>query len=350
MALQIIEKSDLAFFVQNLMDHFQLEGVQSKGQSVYGQAFFYGTIRSPAELCLDFDCTVMPPKKYFLPPQEALFRFQTGPSPACFECRPNKPLVIFGIHPYDLKAISQMDRVFAAGTPDPHYLARREATILIGIDPTHVAPRSFWASMEAAVVSSGFDLMMTDLGANYIVETGSEKGKALLGDYAKVRPATSDEVRQRVSQRSHIADMGQKRGLTFPKREIPILLQHSLTSPLWEENATKCLSCGTCNLVCPTCYCFDVWDDMELNLTQGQRLRRWDGCLLSDFARVATGENFRGTRTSRYRHRFYRKGQYLFFGILDDVACVGCGRCAAFCLPDIADPVEVFNRLKEKLN
>ena len=100
-------------------------------------------------------------------------------------------------------------------------------------------------------------------------------------------------------------------------------------------------------MVCPTCYCFDVWDDVELDLTHGQRLRRWDGCLFSDFAKVATGENFRENRTARYQHRFYRKGQYLF-PKLNDAACVGCGRCAAYCLPDIADPVDVFNRLKEE--
>jgi ferredoxin len=140
--------------------------------------------------------------------------------------------------------------------------------------------------------------------------------------------------------------MCKKRSLTFPKREIPQLLEHSEGSLFWEEKAGKCLSCGTCNLVCPTCYCFDVLDDMELDLSNGERLRRWDGCLLQDFARVATGENFRETRASRYRHRFFRKGLYLF-KVLGDVACVGCGRCASSCLPDIADPVDAFNRLKE---
>jgi ferredoxin len=89
-----------------------------------------------------------------------------------------------------------------------------------------------------------------------------------------------------------------------------------------------------------------VHDDMGLDLINGERLRRWAGCLLQDFARVATGENFRETRASRYRHRFFRKGLYLF-KVLDDVACVGCGRCASSCLPDIADPVDAFNRLKE---
>jgi len=136
------------------------------------------------------------------------------------------------------------------------------------------------------------------------------------------------------------------RQLSFPKREIPVLLGHAATNPLWEEQANKCLNCGTCNLVCPTCYCFDVVDEMDLDLVHGKRIRRWDACLLSDFAKVASGENFRETRTSRYQHRLFRKGQYLF-SKLGDVACVGCGRCASFCLADIADPVDVFNRLKE---
>ncbi|MFH1624053.1 MAG: 4Fe-4S dicluster domain-containing protein [Pseudomonadota bacterium] len=347
MELQVIEKSNLAPFVQNLIDNFQVEGVKKKGQSVYGQSFFYAPIKVPEDLCLDFDCTVIPPKKYLLPPKEELFQFTTGPSPEAREVTEGNPLVLFGVHPYDLKAISQMDRVFADGNPDPHYLRRREAIMLIGVDPTRVAPRSFWATMEAATVSSGFDLMLTDLGERYVVEIGSEKGSNFLTRHAAVRPASKDDAVKRLDIRSQISDMSKKRGLTFPKREIPVLLEHSATNPLWEEKASKCLSCGTCNMVCPTCYCFDVWDDMTLDLVHGQRLRRWDGCLLTDFARVATGENFRETRTSRYRHRFFRKGQYLFNKLINDVACVGCGRCASSCLPDIADPVDVFNTLKE---
>ena len=347
MELQNIEKSDLAHFVQNLIEgNFQVEGVTRKGQSVYGQSFFYGPIKAPEELCLDFDCTAMPPKKYFLSPKEELLRFATSPTLEATEVVESKELILFGVHPYDLKAISQMDQVFAEGTPDPHYLGRREAVITIGVDPTKVAPRSFWSAMEAATVSAGFDLMLTDLGESYVIEAGSEKGNNLMNQYARVRPATNDEALKRTKIRSQISDMCKKRGLTFPKREIPILLQHSITNPLWEEKANKCLSCGTCNMVCPTCYCFDVWDEMELDLVHGQRLRRWDGCLLSDFAKVATGENFRETKTARYQHRFFRKGQYLF-KLLNDVACVGCGRCASSCLPDIADPVDVFNRLKE---
>ena len=346
MELQKIDKHDLGLFVQNLINNFQVEGVKRKGQSVYGKSFFYGSINAPDELCLDFDCTTMPPKKYFFPPKEELLKFTIGPKSEVAEVIESKPFIIFGVHPYDLKAVGQMDKIFSEGNPDPNYLKRREGILLIGVDPTRVSPRSFWGSMEAASVSSGFDLMLTDIGESYLVEVGTDKGGNLLKNYAKVSPATEEEERKRREFRSKMLDMCKKKALTFPMRELPSLLNNSHGSSLWDEKASKCLSCGTCNIVCPTCYCFDVWDDVDLDLTHGQRLRRWDGCLFSDFAKVATGENFRENRTARYQHRFYRKGQYLF-SKLNDAACVGCGRCAAYCLPDIADPVDVFNRLKE---
>ncbi len=341
MDLQVIDKSDLSRFVENLLMNYRVEGVKKKDGS-----FNYGSIESPEELFLDFDCTLIPPKKYFLPPRETLFQFATTPSLEITPVIQDNPFILFGVHPYDLKAITQMDQIFANGVPDPHYLKRRDAALLISVDPKRVAPRSFWVDMGAATMSNGFDLMFTDIGEGFVVEVGTEKGGNLISQYGKFRQATKDETLKRANTRFQLTQLSRKEGLSFPKREIPKLLEQSKENLIWEEHASKCLSCGSCNLVCPTCYCFDVQDEIKLDLVHGERLRRWDGCLLQDFAKVATGENFRESRTARYRHRFFRKGLYLF-RVLNDVACVGCGRCSSSCLPDIADPVNLLNKLKE---
>jgi len=114
--------------------------------------------------------------------------------------------------------------------------------------------------------------------------------------------------------------------------------------PVWAEKAKTCFSCGSCNIVCPTCYCFDVQDDVDWSLDCGTRCRTWDGCLLKDFAVVAGNHNFRKNTADRYRHRFYRKGKYIPDKI-GEVSCVGCGRCGMVCIPKIADPLTVYNTL-----
>jgi NAD-dependent dihydropyrimidine dehydrogenase PreA subunit len=127
---------------------------------------------------------------------------------------------------------------------------------------------------------------------------------------------------------------------------LPDLLGRSYDHPVWEEKSAKCFSCGSCNLVCPTCYCFDVRDDVNWDLKSGTRGRAWDGCMLTDFATVAGRHNFRKKRADRYRHRYYRKGKFVP-EMIGDISCVGCGRCVTACVPGIANPAEVFNRLAE---
>jgi sulfhydrogenase subunit beta (sulfur reductase) len=188
--------------------------------------------------------------------------------------------------------------------------------------------------------------MFTDIGDRYVVAIGSKKGDALLAENARCSRAGRRDVKAREEAREKVVDLCAKQEASFTAEELPDLLEKGESHGVWEDKGDKCLSCGSCVMVCPSCYCFDVGDDVELNLVDGHRWRQWDGCVLEDFAKVATGENFREARVARYRHRFYRKGQYLFkrFGA---PACVGCGRCVKACLPDIANPVAVYNALKE---
>jgi ferredoxin len=198
------------------------------------------------------------------------------------------------------------------------------------------------------MLEDGFDLMLTDIGDAYVVTIGTKKGQVLLEDHATARDATDAEIQGRDAARERAKNLFGDRRLNMKCTDLPVLLKGRENHPVWEERAERCLNCGSCNLVCPTCYCFDVKDETDIHLQEGRRYRVWDGCLLEDFAKVGSGENFREERVQRYRHRFYRKGWFLYqkYG---DIACVGCGRCASACLPDIADPVEVYNALKEDM-
>jgi formate hydrogenlyase subunit 6/NADH:ubiquinone oxidoreductase subunit I len=120
-------------------------------------------------------------------------------------------------------------------------------------------------------------------------------------------------------------------------------MRMSYHSHLWEELGKRCLACGSCTNVCPTCYCFNVKDEVDFALSVGTRTRTWDSCQLDEFAMVAGGHDFRPTRATRQRHRFMRKGVYQT-DAYHALGCVGCGRCAQACLVHIT-PVDTFNQL-----
>ncbi|NOZ20176.1 MAG: Ni/Fe hydrogenase subunit beta [Planctomycetes bacterium] len=344
MTVKLLDRKNLNGFVAGLLKETSVFGVAGKGTG----RFDFAPLESPEDLCLDYDVTLLPPKKYFIPQEETLLRFTRGESPSVEPVIEAQESILIGVHPYDIKAIAQMDKVFADTHRDENYLRKRERSTIIGVDMTRASEKAFCASMNSAVVDDGFDLMLTDIGEAYTVSIGTEKGAQLLEKHATVRDATDEEIAKRDQAREKAKGLFGDRKLDMPCTDLPELLRGKERHPVWKMKAERCLSCGSCNLVCPTCYCFDVKDETDLQLTKGRRYRVWDGCLLEDFAAVGSGENFREERMERYRHRFYRKGQYLYMKY-GDIACVGCGRCASACLPDIADPVKVYNTLKEEL-
>jgi len=342
MTFRNIEKKNFPPFIDNLIKAMEVVGVREKVEGKYE----FAPLDSASELRLDYDVTVLSPKKYLLPPRETLLRFKTGKPVHWEPVLESRPLAIVGVHPYDLKATSQLDRIFADTNRDEHYLRKRQDTVIIGADIKRSSPFAFCKSMNSATIQEGFDLFLTDIGESYVVAVGTEKGRSILDQHAASKPATKEDIGKRAEIQGKIPYLFSLNTVTTPYGELPKLLEDQAESKLFAELAEKCFSCGSCNLVCPTCYCFDVQDDMALDLSGGERLRIWDGCLLDGFAKVATGENFREDREERIRHRIFRKGKYIYekYG---EHGCVGCGRCASACLPDIANPVEIFNRLKE---
>lgn len=335
-----ISKSRFKEFVAKLARKFEIVGVKEK----YGK-YIYSVIEDSEEIILDYDVTVNAPTKFFLPPKDVLLKFKVGRPESVEPVISANPRVLIGIHPYDIKAIELLDEVYLASNLDPNYQARRENTVIIGVDCLNPSPKSFSNCMGTNVTDTGFDLFLTDVGTGYVVTIGTKRGQELLNKYAEYREPTKAEIgRQKEARDAALAKY--KLQLTVPRERLPKILEESYDDPYWESRSRTCLNCGSCVMVCPTCFCFDVKDETELNLEHGERYRTWDGCVLVDFAKVATGENFRHDKASRFRHRINRKGKYILerFGL---VGCVGCGRCSIACLAGIASPLEAFNAIAE---
>lgn len=337
MSLTILKKQHLDAFVAALLQDYRV-GAPVK----FNGSYAFRDLQDPAELRLDYPTTILPPKKYLLPVRETLFRFDHTHPDVIQQAELDPPTVLMGVHTCDLHGIRLLDRVFSSGNIDPNYVKRREQTLIISIECLRPCDEhSFCKSMDTLTADEGFDIHMVDLGEAYALEAATEGGERLL-KYAQVEPASPESV-QRMN------NVFEEKWSHFPYRldfdvsELAPLLKMSMKSPLWEELGDRCLACAACTNVCPTCFCFNVSDDVELDLSRGERTRNWDSCQLDDFATVAGGHNFRESRALRQRHRFMRKGRYILKSH-DYLGCTGCGRCARACLVDIT-PVKVFNEL-----
>lgn len=338
-----IRKLDKMAF-DGLVDGLIAAGRNVVGVKAKGDRFAFGKLESAAELRLDYDVTLLPPRKFFQPQVETLLTFKGSGGYASVD--DSTEMIVVGVHPYDMVAINQMDSIFTQDNCDKHYVMRRQKATIIACDVVTPSKNVFAAEMGNAVVREGFDILLTDIGGAYIAEAATDKGEALLGS----APAAGDAdiaAREQVWQRNQQALSKHKLGCK--PSDIPKILEKAYKHPVWEEKARTCYSCGSCNQVCPTCYCFDVQDDLNWDMNSGKRSRIWDGCLLEPFATVAGNHNFRKNRADRFRHRLYRKGMYVPAKIGGQIACVGCGRCVGACLPDIANPVAVYNRILEDI-
>ncbi|MGD9001683.1 MAG: 4Fe-4S dicluster domain-containing protein [Anaerolineae bacterium] len=341
MTLEILDKGALAPLINALMADYHVIGPQAKGPK-----FAFESITDPGQLRLDYDTTILPPAKKMLHRAwEPLVTFRMGEDAQTSTVIEAKPTVLFGLHTCDLRAIRLMDAAFTQDYPDAHYLQRREQTVLISLECLEPCDEnSFCKDMGTLTAEEGYDIHLTDLGAAYAVDVGTDKGAQLLSRYATTNPATNSEVR-RLNEVLGAKWPRFSYRMDFDSAELPSLLSTAYDHPLWEELGERCFACGSCTNVCPTCYCFDVVDEVNMALTEGVRMRCWDSCQLDEFARVAGGENFREARSARQRHRFMRKGRYLHdkFG---ELGCVGCGRCIRTCVVHI-NIVDGFNTIYE---
>ncbi len=329
------DQQTLERFISFLMEKAEVIAPHRKGE----RSFSYQVTSDPKQVVLQYPRTMQPLKKFFLPPRETLISFNIKKNQVQQPEIEIKDRIFLGVHSYDMKSILLLDYSFKKGNPESNYLKRRERTIFIGVS---YEPDAYHLAEDLGIDVydvSGFSLFLDPVEKGVIVIEIDEVGARLLKEFDAGLP---------IKTPMDYEDVYRKPKIKMHHNRLPQIFEHLYHSPVWEEVAQRCVGCGTCNLLCPTCYCFDVRDEVELDMTEGKRERFWDGCMLNSFAEVAGGENFRPTLDSRTRHRLYRKFKYLTEQT-GELHCVGCGRCSKYCPAGIT-MVEIVNKLIDDYN
>lgn len=281
------------------------------------------------------------PKAFLLPPEHTILTTSPNYGVVEYDSSPECGVVFFGVKPCDRKAVEILDRVIYG--KNPVYTKRRDAVRAIVIEEClEPGETCFCSAVNAGpTVSTGFDLAYARLHKDlYIFKYGSPLGERVLSR-ARLRRAEESHVKE-------YAEMVGKAVSTMNAR-VPNIrdVQKALNEEIndrrfWEEVTSKCVGCGNCNYVCPTCFCIEVEDVVE-----GDRSRRvgiWAGCRTYTYGLVAGG-HFRRELYTRYRHFVLHK--FLFYPKqVGDVGCVGCGRCSTWC-PLGLDLKDVLKHLTE---
>jgi sulfhydrogenase subunit beta (sulfur reductase) len=336
MQYQILKKVNFNDFITSLARIEKVVAPVSRGYN----NFSFQEVKNGQDVAVKYIPTILPPKKFFFPQREKLIEFNksAGTFEALLEY---EKMVIFGVHTCDLAGVQCLNMVFSDKPKDINYLVRKNKIIIIGLECNEYCDQ--YASCKVVdnhLPNGGYDLFFTELTDSFIVHVNTIYGDELIDKTRLFNPAEQIHLDQLEAVR-------QKKRTIF-KEEVKVthndlakLFDKSFDSKVWDDLDARCVGCGNCTNVCPTCYCFDVLDTMNLDFNTGDRSRMWDGCQNESFAKVSGGENFRKTRGARQRHRYFRKFKYPVERY-SRYFCTGCGRCTRTCMAKIS--------LKETIN
>jgi len=294
-------------------------------------------------LSLDYTTTKLPAKQYFLPYREELASFclagKDWDKTVDYHC--DRPYVLFGLHACDINALNKLDKVLLGGAyPVPYYAAKRKNMFIVGIDCREPRPSCFCRSMGSDTAQRGFDLFITDLGDRYFVEILTDTAFNCIKKIGSEEPQEADHLRYR-----QVVDQRNKKFTTqVDTTDLTKILDMEFQSEVWKYWGDRCLSCGTCANVCPTCYCYTVQEQTALDLRSATKTKMLYSCNYLDFAEVAGGHNFRPHSHNRLKYRYYHKHRG-FVEAYEESLCVGCGRCGEACLANITVP-EVISTVR----
>ncbi|MDX2108379.1 MAG: 4Fe-4S dicluster domain-containing protein [Candidatus Melainabacteria bacterium] len=300
---------------------------------VSDQSFAFRSVRDEAEIAFEALRTILPPKKFFYPAKETILECDGDEVKEHIEVV--EPFAVFGVHPCDLAGLNALDKIFLSTPQDSHYQRRRRAAFIIGLSCLP-DKHCFCKAMKADAPSKGYDLFLTDLEDKYFVQVNNQDAFDFVLSCKEFMHPTKDEDNQGYKKFWNDRDLMFEHN--FDSAQLPNLMDLGWDHPLWQELGERCLSCGNCTPVCPTCYCFDMTDVAMFNSekVEAERQRVWDSCQFSGFAAVAGGENFRPGPVDRLKF-WYRHKLHGFEDPIEIPSCVGCGRCTVSCPSGIDD-------------
>ncbi len=263
-------------------------------------------------------------------PQETLWRVaRDAAGQLRFEAvLPDMPRrAIIGVRACDLAALALQDAHFLReGRRDAHYAQRRDQLFLVAVQCALPAATCFCAATgDGPTPTAGYDLALAELADGFIVVAGTDKGQAVLNEL-NLSAATSQHI-DAAHQQGQVAAAMQARSL--PSRNLRDTLMRNLEHPRWDEVAARCLACGNCTAVCPTCFCHAEMDEPALSGESSQHVRQWDSCFGESHGHLH-GFNVRPDIRSRYRQWLTHK-LATWHDQFGRSGCVGCGRCIAWC-------------------
>jgi formate hydrogenlyase subunit 6/NADH:ubiquinone oxidoreductase subunit I len=293
-----------------------------------GELLNFAEVKTPEHVALDYIQTRSSAKLAAFPPYEPLLRYKfNGKDVEQQPAEPDKrPTVLFGAHPCDAASFATLKAVFTWDSPDAQFETRLANLTIIGLACTKADAYCFCTSVGGSPGDTrGSDMLLTPLDAErFLVEVLTPKGQAVVAAAPQLFTPAGNETKDKV-----LAKVAPRFSADKLKEKLPAAFGNNA---VWVEQSLRCLGCGACAFVCPTCSCFDIQD--ERNREGGTRLRCWDSCGFSLFTLHASGHNPRHVQSERWRQRVMHKFSYQpeRLGVL---GCVGCGRCSRTCPVDM---------------